>query len=190
MKIIQSPNPILATPAKPVTKIDKSLTVLLRDMEQTLLAASDPEGVGLAAPQVGKSWRLFIIKQSPRSPLLVFINPRIESFFDAPVKSSDNQKDENSIKEKGKGVQLEGCLSLKDIWGVVKRKYGVIVSYKDESGKGSRKKFEGFIATIIQHEVDHLNGILFPKRVLEQNGKIYKSVKNAEDETEFQELEL
>jgi len=194
LRIVQAPNPVLSTPAKPVTKIDKSLHHLLKQMEEALISARDPEGVGLAAPQVGKSLQLFIIKQTPRSPLLVFINPHIESSFDAPKEKSSEHptsiSDDQKNAKEDKGVQLEGCLSLKDIWGVVKRDYGLILSYEDESGKKHRKKFEGFIATIIQHECDHLNGILFPKRVLEQKGKLYKSIKNTKGQQEFEEIEL
>src|SRR5258708_6909654 len=109
MLIVQSPAPVLSQTAKPIAKIDKALRRLIKEMEGTLVGAHDPEGVGLAAPQIGKSLQLFIIRQSPRSPLLTFINPHIESSFDAPAPADEHQKKE-------KGVQLEGCLSLKDVW--------------------------------------------------------------------------
>ena len=184
MKIIQAPNQVLSQKAKPVSKIDNAIQGLLKEMEATLESAKDPEGVGLAAPQVGKSLRIFIIKQTSRSPILTFINPVIESAFNDPKA----QKKQPSEKEKG--VQLEGCLSLKDIWGVVKRDDGVVLTYKDETGKKHTKTFEGFIATIIQHEVDHLNGVLFPVRVIEQGNQLYRSSVNNKSETEFEEIEL
>jgi peptide deformylase len=180
LKIVQAPEAVLSDKAKPVAAIDRSINNLLKEMEVTLAHASDPEGVGLAAPQVGKSLQIFIIRQTPKSPLLTFINPKIENFFDNPDPSP----------KKKKSVQLEGCLSLKDVWGVVTRHHGVEVSYQDETGKKHTKKFEGFIATIIQHEFDHLQGILFPKRVLEQDNKLYHSRKNSKGETEFEEMEL
>jgi peptide deformylase len=160
-------------------------------MEVALASASDPEGVGLAAPQIGKSLQIFLVKETPDAQLKVFINPKIENFKDKPVEKTEPKPDKKEKKtRKEKGVQLEGCLSLKDIWGVVKRHDEVTVSYKDENGTKHTKTFDGFMSIIIQHETDHLNGILFPKRVLEQNQKLYKSVKNKKGETEFEELEI
>jgi peptide deformylase len=191
MKIVQAPNTVLSSVAKPVGKIDKSIKDLLKDMEVALASASDPEGVGLAAPQIGKSLQIFLVKETPDAQLKVFINPKIENFKDKPVEKTEPKPDKKEKKtRKEKGVQLEGCLSLKDIWGVVKRHDEVTVSYKDENGTKHTKTFDGFMSIIIQHETDHLNGILFPKRVLEQNQKLYQSVKNKKGETEFEELEI
>ena len=186
-KIVQAPDPVLSQKAKPVTKIDKSIHNLIAEMEDTLLHAKDPEGVGLAAPQIGKSLQLFILKPTPRSPLSVFINPQIEKFIDPPAP----EKPVKSKKKKSEnGVQLEGCLSLFNIWGVVDRHAEVVLSYQDEKGVQHKKTFDGFTAVIIQHEYDHLQGILFPKRVLEQENNLYKSSKNKEGETEFEEIEI
>jgi peptide deformylase len=185
LKIVQAPNPVLSQKAKPVEKIDKSIHSLIKQMIVALEHAKDPEGVGLAAPQVGKSLQLFIVKMTPRSPILTFINPTIKSFFDKPKKENEDEKE-----SKNKDVQLEGCLSLHSIWGVVKRHYGVVLSYQDENGQEHTKKFDEFMAIIIQHEYDHLQGVLFPKRVLEQENPLYKSVKNKKGETEFEEIEL
>jgi peptide deformylase len=185
LKIIQAPESVLSQPAKPINNIDKSIHRLIKNMEEALLSARDPEGVGLAAPQVGKSVQLFLIKQTPRSPILVFINPVIEKFIgETSVKKKEKKPEDD------KGTQLEGCLSLYGIWGVVKRHPEVILSYQDQTGQKHKRKFTGFIATIIQHECDHLYGILFPKRVLEQNQKLYRSKKNEKSETEFEEIEL
>lgn len=187
LKILQAPNPVLAQKAKAVSKIDKSIQQLLAQMEETLDHATDPEGVGLAAPQIGKSLQIFIVRESPKSPLLTFINPKIESFFEQPPKPKTA---EEIAETKKQGVQLEGCLSLKDIWGVVKRNYGVELSYQDEHGIKHKKKFDGFLATILQHECDHLNGFLFTKRVLEQKNELYHSVKNKKGEVEFEEINI
>ncbi|MBU4015875.1 peptide deformylase [Patescibacteria group bacterium] len=200
LKIVQSPDTVLSRPAKPIINIDKAIHHLIRDMKETLINAKDPQGVGLAAPQIGKSIQLFIIRQTPRSPILVFINPKIEQFFDKPEINEDPKEQKNlsagllraktSTTERGQDVQLEGCLSLSNIWGVVKRHPGIILSYLDDTGQKHRKKFNGFIATIIQHEYDHLRGTLFPKKVLEQKNQLYKSIKNAKGETEFEEIKL
>lgn len=202
LKIVQAPDTVLSQPAKSINKIDKAIHHLIRDMKETLINARDPEGVGLAAPQVGKSIQLFLIRQTTRSPILVFINPKIEQLLDNtiivnPPKIRENSKEEKSLPLDEAGlpasrqdVQLEGCLSLYSIWGVVKRHPGVLLSYQDETGQKHTKKFHGFIATIIQHEYDHLQGILFPKRVLEQKNQLYKSVKNTKGENEFEEIKL
>ncbi len=196
LKIAQAPNRVLSEKAKSVGKVDKSILHLLFQMEKTLMSAHDPEGVGLAAPQVSKSLQIFIVKQTPRSPFLTFINPVIESTFDAPPEKkpvSTQSKKTAKAKEKAnidKGVQLEGCLSLKDIWGVVKRSHGIVLSYLDEKGQKHRKTFAGFLAVIIQHELDHLQGVLFPKKVLEQKNKLYRSIKNEKGEIEFDEIKV
>lgn len=184
LHIVQAPNAVLATTAKPVGKIDKDLLSLIGKMEVTLLGARDPEGVGLAAPQVGKSLQLFIVKEGKNAPLLTFINPVLKIPDDAVL-----VPDEEEIKKED-GVKLEGCLSLKDIWGIVRRFDKVDLTYMDEKGEKHTKRFDGFLATIIQHEVDHLQGHLFPKRVLEQKGKLYKAKKDEKGEIVFSELSV
>lgn len=195
LQIIQAPNTILATPAKKVTKIDNSIHTLIQEMTETLISAKDPEGVGLAAPQVGKSLQLFIIKESKDAPRLVFINPKlsIPPGEKLPMHDQEGEKTKaqigKKISEQGQ-VKLEGCLSVQDIWGIVHRYPKVKVSYLDEHGQVHTKLFHGFLATIIQHEYDHLQGILFPRRVLEQKGKLYKSTINKEGKVEFEEMAL
>jgi peptide deformylase len=185
LPIRQSPDPVLSGIAKPVNNIDKSIRELLIHMEEALNNAKDPEGVGLAAPQVGKPYRVFIVKESKNSPLLTFINPELELSKSLPIAKPKKGKKKDDL------VKLEGCLSLQDIWGIVNRYDTVKLSYMDETGKKhDREKFTGFLATIIQHEVDHLNGILFPKRVLEQHNKLYKSSKNKKGETVFEEITI
>lgn len=186
LKIIQAPNAVLSQKAKPIIKIDKSIHRLIKDMSTALVNAHDPEGVGLAAPQVGKSLQLFLIKQTPRSPILVFINPVIEEYIDE--NTNENKVDGYEVKKDG--IKLEGCLSLYSIWGNVKRSPSVVLSYQDETAKKHKKKFNGFLATIIQHESDHLEGILFPKRVIEQKHQLYRSSLDAKGETVFEEIEI
>lgn len=185
LTIVQAPHPVLGSPSKPIAKIDQEIKKLISEMTDTLLHATDPEGVGLAAPQVAKGLQLFIVKESPDDPLLVFINPQV-TFPKGATLSSDEEVKDGEKKE----VKLEGCLSLQDIWGIVHRYPKVIVEYMDEHGTTHKKEFDGFLATIIQHEYDHLQGILFPRRVLEQKGQLYKSVKNKKGEVEFEELAI
>lgn len=184
LPIIHAPHPVLSKKAKPIEKIDASIKRLIEEMTETLANAKDPEGVGLAAPQVGKSLRLFIVKESKSAPLRVFINPEIK------VINSEKTTKSKQTQKKSKEVKLEGCLSLRDIWGVVKRHNKIEVSYLDEKGEKHTEIFSGFLATIIQHEQDHLEGILFPQRVLEQNGTLYKSKINEKGEMEFHEISV
>jgi peptide deformylase len=175
--IVNAPSPILSSKAKPVAKVNTAILNLIREMEEALDAATDPIGVGLAAPQVGRSLAIFVIKPSSKSKLQAFINPKITKV-----------EQQTTSKTKVKTKKLEGCLSLKDIWGEVERAKVIWLDYLDEDGNHHHKKFSGFIAIIIQHEVDHLNGVLFPKRVLEQKGTLYESKKNSKGEDIFEEL--
>jgi peptide deformylase len=186
LTIVQAPHPVLSQKAKPIKRFDKVLQQLIKDMTVTLESTRDPEGVGLAAPQVAEPQQLFIIKETPQSPLLVFINPVIKE----KSRAMHDISDKKPKRKKNDGVKLEGCLSLKDIWGIVHRAETVTLSYQDEQGTSHTKTFSGFLATIVQHECDHLQGILFPKRVLEQNEKLYKTVEDADGETVFEELDI
>lgn len=184
MEIVKAPSAALTGKAKPVTKVDKQILDIIQDMKNTLLAAKDPEGVGLAAPQIGKSFQIFIIKPTNNASITIFINPRVtllEENSPISAKTSGGRPTND---------QLEGCLSLQNIWGTVKRSPKVLVTYLDETGKQHTKTFNKFPAVIIQHEFDHLNGVLFPKRVLEQQGKLYKSKKDKNGKDIFEELDL
>jgi len=179
LQIIKAPNSVLSQKAKRIVKVDKAISRLITAMIEAMEDATDPIGVGLAAPQIGKSLRLFIAKPTQKSKILVFINPQI-------VKKT--KKETHSKKEEHK--KLEGCLSLLNIWGEVERFNSIWVSYLDESEKKHNRRFDGFLATILQHEIDHLDGILFPKRVLEQKGTLYKSEKDEEGHDVFEEIKL
>ena len=185
LPIVLAPNEVLAQKAKPVNKIDDHIRKLLKDMEESLANAKDPEGVGLAAPQVGKPLQIFIVKITAKSPTLKFINPQLSLTNNS--KLPDKRKSKNKDKD---GVKLEGCLSLKDIWGVVDRYANIELSYLDENAQRHREKFAGMMATIIQHEWDHLQGVLFPKHVLEQGHQLYKSVRDEKGETIFEEIKI
>ncbi len=180
MKIVQAPETVLSTKAKPIKKITKEISELIEEMKHTLVRTKDPEGVGLAAPQVGKSLQLFIIKPDKKSPFTVFINPEIITLD--PIKRVENKKLDNQ--------KLEGCLSLKNIWGIVHRSPKVTIKYLDDQGISHEETYSDFYATIVQHEYDHLQGILFPKRVLEQKERLFKSRLDEKGEEIFEPLEI
>lgn len=178
MKILTVPNDVLNKPSKPVTTFDKKLAKTIKEMQKTLAETYDPVGVGLAAPQVGISKQLFIARPTEDSQPKTFINPKI-------IKQQAAKKE--SKKEK---KLLEGCLSIPNIWGKVKRNQKLTLEYQDEKGNKHIEDFDGFMATIIQHEIDHLEGTLFTKHVVEQNEKLFRSHKNEDGEDEFDEIEI
>lgn len=176
LKIVSAPNNILNSPTQPVIEIDDKVKKLVYEMEETLTAQIDPQGVGLAAPQVGSPLKLFLIKPSPKSQTEVFINPVILK-REAPARNASlaiaGKRTTNSERKK-KNSKLEGCLSIPRIWGPVKRSERVLIQYQGLDGIEKTHWFEGIKATIIQHEVDHLNGVLFTQRALEQNTILYE----------------
>lgn len=165
LKIVDIKTPVLREEARKVGKIDKKVKKLIADMKETLLAQSDPEGVGLAAPQVGKSLQIFIMHYPDEEiDEKVVINPVIIG-----------KKKPSSAKAKGgKGKQiLEGCLSLPHYYGPVKREKEITIRYVDESGNEQTETFSGFVAQIVAHEIDHLHGRLFLDHIFEQKAKLY-----------------
>lgn len=179
MKIVHVPHPILTTPTKPVTSFDKRLSKLIAEMKATLLATTKPKGVGLAAPQIGEPWRLFITRPTPKDDIRVFINPEI-------IQRASELTDGIPEREN----KLEGCLSIPNIWGRVKRATALTLRFQDEQRKTHQETFTGFLATIIQHETDHLNGVLFTQRVLEQKGKLYQVAKISDGKEILEEVPL
>lgn len=166
-QIVCVPNDVLTTPTQTIKHFDKKLERLVSEMKETLLAMKHPIGVGLSANQIGKSYRLFITKQTAESQIRVFINPKIINLIDEPPKNVKDTKENN---------KLEGCLSIPSIWGYVHRAKEVTLRYQDITGKEHIEIITGFLAHIVQHEMDHTNGILFSQRVAEQHGKFYRSV--------------
>ena len=169
LKIVLVPDKVLSTPTENVDKIDEKIRNLVIEMEKTLIAQTDPIGVGLAANQVGVNLSLFIIKKSSASITKVFINPKIIESIKGKYKLKKPH-----TKKGHSPVKLEGCLSIPRIWGPVKRDSKIYLEYQDIDGKEIKKWFYGFEATIIQHEVDHLKGFVFTQRTLEQNGELFK----------------
>ena len=167
LKIVQVPHKVLTSPTKQVEVIDDKIKKLVYDMEETLIAQVDPQGVGLAATQVGYGLALFIMKASPKSKTEVCINPRI-------LKVEDSIRHSREGGNPGENKKLEGCLSIPRIWGPVKRPQKVLMEYQDLTGEKHSKWFTGFKATIVKHEVDHLQGVLFTQRALEQKTTLYE----------------
>lgn len=178
-QIIHAPHVALTTPAKNVATFDKRLDKLIETMKRTLIATNNPKGVGLAAPQLGESWRVFITRPTEKSAIRVFINPEI-SYASTELTDGVPERDN----------KLEGCLSIPNVWGKVKRASKIKLRYIDEKGKIHEETFEGFLATIIQHETDHVNGILYTQRVLEQKGKLFQAVKNEDGKEVLEEFAI
>ncbi len=176
-QIVTLPDPVLRRKAKAVTEFGKDLQTLIDDMIETM---RDAPGVGLAAPQVGVSERLAVIEyvededdedeavegvaEPPKPPkpkqLYVIINPEI-------VKASEE-----------KIMGIEGCLSIPGLLGEVERHEALQVKALNRHGKPVKLKVDGWLARIFQHEIDHLNGVLFtdltdriwqPKEPVEDN---------------------
>jgi peptide deformylase len=150
--IVTLPDPVLRKKARPVSAFDKNLQALIDDMVETMRQAP---GVGLAAPQVGVSERLIVVEYAEppeegeeekevKPKLYVMANPQI-------VKTSD---------EKVLGV--EGCLSIPGLVGEVERFATVQIKGLNRRGQPMKIKAEGWLARIFQHEIDHVNGVVFP----------------------------
>ena len=185
LKIVTVPATVLTQPTKTVPKVDEKIKKIVSEMEKVLIAQDDPPGVGLAANQVGLNLSIFIIKPTEKTKTKVFINPKIiKQIIPDEIRQSQMKLDKsNSIRlnpiksdsiKKNKKVKLEGCLSIPRIWGPVKRRNRVFLKYQDLTGKEYLKWFTSFEAIIIQHEMDHLNGVVFTQRSIEQKGQIYR----------------
>ena len=152
-KIVTLPDPVLKRKARPVTKFDKDLHILLDDMVETMREAP---GVGLAAPQIGLSERIVVIEYYERE--------EDEENEDAPKKvwAVINPEIVKVSEETLLGV--EGCLSIPGLVGEVERHAEVQVRALNRHGKPMKVKAKGWLARIFQHEIDHLNGVLFTER--------------------------
>ncbi|QFY62226.1 peptide deformylase [Rhizobium grahamii] len=141
--LIILPDPLLRQVSKPIERVDSDLQRLADDMLETMY---DAPGIGLAAIQIGVPRRMLVIdvsREGEEKQPLVFINPEV-------VKSSD----ERSVYE-------EGCLSIPDYYAEVERPATIGVKYLDRDGKEQLIDADGLLATCLQHEIDHLNGVLF-----------------------------
>jgi peptide deformylase len=151
--LIILPDPVLRQLSKPVETVDADVRRLADDMLETMY---DAPGIGLAAIQVGIAKRMLVIdlaKEGEEKQPLVFINPQI-------LKSSD----ERSVYE-------EGCLSIPDYYAEVERPAAITVEYVDRDGKQQTVDADGLLATCLQHEIDHLNGVLILDRTTRERRK-------------------
>jgi peptide deformylase len=138
---------VLRTPARRIGKVDEAVRDLARDMLVSMYAA---RGIGLAAPQIGVHQQLLVIDleiEDPASPPLVLVNPEITAVGGSIC------------------TYEEGCLSIPGVYLDVVRPSVVDIAYRDEMGRPKRLKADGLMARCIQHEMDHLNGVLFVDRV-------------------------
>lgn len=164
MEILTTPNPLLRRIAKEVTVWDKKLEREINTMIRLLQSAQDPEGVGLAATQIGIDKRIFVIDFGDK--VEVFINPEI-------IASSKNMLSDKYPNPKKRF--LEGCLSVPRLWGFVDRPETVTIKYQlQKTLEFMTQTFSDEESSYTQHELDHLNGILFTDRILEQGGIILK----------------
>ncbi len=141
---------VLRQPAKRVAKVDANIRQLASQMLQTMYSAI---GIGLAAPQIGINKQLIVIDcepDDPHSPPLVMINPEILN-YGIELETSD-----------------EGCLSVPKVYLEVTRPAQIEVSFKDEQGRAQTIKADGLLSRVIQHEMDHLKGVMFVDRVENQ----------------------
>ena len=152
LEVSQVGNPILRQIAQPIDRFDDPVQTLVDNLMATLLQSN---GVGIAAPQVAASCRVVIIasRPNPRYPNApemeptVMINPRIVSASEEKVKD------------------WEGCLSVPGIRGLVPRHQAIAIEYCDRQGKLQQQHLTDFVARIFQHELDHLNGLVFLDRL-------------------------
>jgi peptide deformylase len=170
--IISLPDPRLRLVSDPVTRVDESVRALLRDMLETMY---DAPGIGLAAIQIGIAQRLVVIdlakkEEEPRP--LYLVNPEI-------VWSSQ----ERSSYE-------EGCLSIPEYYEEIERPAKVKARFVDQDGKRQEIEAEGVLATALQHEIDHLNGVLFIDYLsrLKRDRVIKKFIKAAKRDAEPPEV--
>ncbi|HFD91767.1 MAG TPA: peptide deformylase [Gammaproteobacteria bacterium] len=158
LDILTWPDTRLKETAQPVTAFDDALHAFIADLEETLRAG--PGAVGIAAPQVGRLERVVIIDASSRKNIphhgrQVLINPEITHW-------------------EGYAVGREGCLSVPDYTGNVIRAERVTVEAQDEAGEAHTFHMEGFEARLVQHEIDHLDGLLFLDRLVSRRNDLYR----------------
>jgi peptide deformylase len=154
-EILHYPDPRLKQKARRVTEFNDDLKQLADDMVETMYAAP---GVGLAASQVGELKRLIILDCSAKDEaddLIVAVNPEI-------------------VAGEGECLEEEGCLSVPDFWAAVPRRAQVTMRYQDIQGETHERRAEGLLAACMQHEIDHLEGILFVDRLSPLKRSIFK----------------
>ena len=169
LKIYMLGQETLRTPAIRIVKVDDSIRQLAKNMLITMYSA---KGIGLAAPQVGVQKRILVIDlnfEDPDAPPNVFINPEIIS----SSASLDTYE--------------EGCLSIPGVYLNVLRPSSIKLSYRDEMGRPKKMNAEGLMARCIQHEIDHLNGVLFVDKVTDQDELKKQLIENKFNENDVRQ---
>ena len=167
-KILITPDKKLRQISQEITGFDGSLKSLIADLTETLEIQTDPPGLGLSAPQIGVFKRVFVAKI--RNKIKAFVNPQILKFSQKEV------------------AYLEGCFSVPNLYGHVVRPAEIDLEANNLHGKKIKSHYTGLPSRIIQHEVDHLNGILFIDHVHSQNGKLFKVEKGKGGKEQFVEV--
>lgn len=162
-----APDPVLRRRARRVKLVDGSIRQLISDMLETMRAAP---GVGLAAPQVGIPLRVIVIGV-PEQAEICLINPEI-------------------VRRKGERLVDEGCLSIPGYTGQLKRSESVTVKGRDPNGKEVRIKADELLAQALEHEIDHINGVLYVDRMETMDSFRKVEPKKIEPEKEEAEAEL
>lgn len=165
LKILQVPEITLNQKSERIAKITPDILELIDSMKFTLIRQEKPKGVGLSAVQVGELLQLLVVRESDKKLFRVFINPIIT------LRNTTKKKE----KKKSFPEQLEGCLSISNVWGIVERASAIEITYMNEYGEVKAEIIKGFLANIIQHEYDHLQGILFTQRVTDAKKELYFS---------------
>ncbi len=164
------PDPVLRQVCSAVDANDEISRAEISELVAVLVNTKN--GVGLSAPQIDVSKRFFAIKNEKEKKTQVYINPEITDNF------SKKKIYFSYVKKDGEGEQnepfLEGCLSIPGVYGQVARWPKIAVKYMGVDGKEKKEELEGYVAIVFQHELDHLNGILFTSRATEQNNQIYQ----------------
>jgi len=166
--ILTLPNNKLRETSQEVIGFDKNLQKLITDLSDTLQSQIDPPGLGLSASQIGIFKRVFVAMI--RNKVKAFVNPKI-------LKSSQNQV-----------ALLEGCFSVPELYGHVIRPAEIDLEAQDRNGKQIKVHYKSLPARIIQHEIDHLNGILFIDHIHDQNGKIFQVEKDKKGKDQLVEI--
>ncbi len=173
LPIVAYGNPVLKKKANDIDPVADEVQELIDNMWETMYNAN---GVGLAAPQVGKSWRIFIIDPSPFAA--------DESLNEAEKKELESLKktfiNPEILEQEGDEWNFEeGCLSIPDVREDVFRKPGILIAYQDREGNEREERFSGVAARVIQHEYDHIEGVLFTDRISALKKRLIKSKLNA-----------
>ena len=172
-KIVTLPEPVLRRKAKAVTQFDKNLQTVIDDMVETMREAP---GVGLAAPQIGLSERLIVVEYYEHEE-----DEDTENEEEAPKKVWAVLNPEIVKASEEKVMGIEGCLSIPNLVGEVERHAEIQVKGLNRHGKPMKLKANGWLARIFQHEIDHLNGVLFPDRAT----RVWQPPQEIEEEKEF-----